>query len=109
MAPRTSEVAGMLAARDRAAGSAARAALLRDDEPVSSAGSSASPSATPVPAPSPTVVSVSAPKPASAAPASAKPSPTPAKTAPPGGAEAETGDTLARLRDAKRRRSGSDR
>jgi hypothetical protein len=28
---------------------------------------------------------------------------------PPGGAEAEAGDTLARLRDAKRRRSGSDR
>src|SRR5206468_5810225 len=31
MAPRTSEVAGMLAARDRAAGSEARAALLRSD------------------------------------------------------------------------------
>ncbi|MEA2544805.1 MAG: hypothetical protein QOI09_78, partial [Chloroflexota bacterium] len=32
MAPRTTEVAGMLAARDRAAGSAARAALMREDE-----------------------------------------------------------------------------
>ncbi len=32
MAPRTTEVAGMLAARDRAAGSATRAAMLRDDD-----------------------------------------------------------------------------
>ncbi|HET7702350.1 MAG TPA: hypothetical protein VFK35_03050, partial [Candidatus Limnocylindrales bacterium] len=93
MAPRTTEVAGMLAARDRAAGSATRAALMRTDDdaapvsrpiattPVASAGRS---DATPPPA-APTPAPTSAPAPAQAPAADGE------------------GDTLSRLRDAKRR------
>jgi uncharacterized membrane protein len=88
MAPRTVEVTGMLAARDRAAGSAARAALLRrDDDPRD---------------PGPVV---SAPARASAPPpAAAGPVPVAAATRPePAAPGTDAGDTLARLRDAKRR------
>ena len=95
MAPRTSDVAGMLAARDRAAGSAARAAMMRGDE----AGSGAAPAPAPAPA--------SAPRPAPTLAQRATP-PSPPPAAAPPAPEAPTppvdeGDTLSRLRDAKRR------
>jgi uncharacterized membrane protein len=99
VAPRTTQVAGMLAARDRAAGSAARAALLRSDD--AAAGSAAAPAATvagPAPRPAP-------PAPTAAAPAAAVPEAPPAPV-PPAAAPAappDEGDTLSRLRDAKRR------
>jgi len=93
VAPRPVEVAGMLAARDRAAGSSARAAILRGDvaatgEPARAAAPAAAPTATPTarPAAPPT-----APPPVAAAPA-----PIPD----------DSGDTIARLREAKRRARG---
>ena len=115
VAPRPAEVAGMLAARDRAAGSAARAAILRPDAatpgtsaaragltappPLRSAegGSGGSvPRASAAPAPPATSPGQAAPiTPAAPAPSAAPP------------AIAETGDTLARLREAKRRARGS--
>ena len=102
MAPRTAGVAGMLAARDRAAGSAARAALLRGDD-VATGSAAAAPVATvagPAARPAP-----SAPA-AAVAPAEAAPKPpTPAPVAPAAAPAAppDDGDTLSRLRDAKRR------
>ena len=109
VAPRTTEVAGMLAARDRAAGSASRAAMLRGDDTGqseraerASGGPVARPASTAVPArpggpsgPSPAttpVAPVAAPTPPAARP--------PAPTSP---AAIDDGDTLSRLRDAKRR------
>jgi uncharacterized membrane protein len=105
MAPRTVEVAGMLAARDRAAGSSARAALLRDPEPapVPVAGSTAGParpSAPPSPPAVPAASSTSvppAPKPSLA------PTPDPSPPVSPPAPAADEGDTQSRLRDAKRR------
>ncbi|HET9456287.1 MAG TPA: hypothetical protein VFO78_03020, partial [Candidatus Limnocylindrales bacterium] len=115
VAPRPAEVAGMLAARDRAAGSVARAALLRGDSAVEPAGSAA-------------VVDAAAMGRSlgtEAAPRSESPSPVRAPTvaaattssppAPPTGAAAGSStapadppdDTLARLREAKRRARGS--
>ncbi|HEX5823760.1 MAG TPA: VWA domain-containing protein [Candidatus Limnocylindrales bacterium] len=89
VAPRSTEVAGMLAARDRAAGSASRAALMRDDE---------APAATP--APRPTASSTRPVTTPSVAPAPPGPATAPLPTtAPP----IDDGDTLSRLRDAKRR------
>lgn len=85
-APRTAASEGMLAARERASGSAARAALLRkpgegsEPRPTSAGPASTMPASTPSSAPSP---------------AAAKPS-----------TEAEPADTLARLREAKRRARG---
>jgi uncharacterized membrane protein/Mg-chelatase subunit ChlD len=95
IAPRTAEVAGMLAARDRAAGSAARAALLRADEPLP-------PSAPPPAAPPPTRAGASSPSPATAPERASRPTSTkpPSLETP---MAADEGDTLARLRDAKRR------
>jgi uncharacterized membrane protein len=120
-APRTAAAAGMLAARDRAAGAASRAAILRSaDEagvdagattaatagavPAPIAGSRASrrlfgrarPSGTAAPAPAPTV------RPA-ARPAATAPEAPPEPPPPPGSTDA---DTLARLREAKRRARG---
>jgi uncharacterized membrane protein/Mg-chelatase subunit ChlD len=99
VAPRTTEVAGMLAARDRAAGSAARAALMREDDAPDVAAAAGAP--TPAPRPvAPATVSAAPARPVPApgpAPAAA-PAPTPAAAAP-----ADDGDTLSRLRDAKRR------
>jgi hypothetical protein len=115
MAPRTAAVAGMLAARDRAAGSASRAALLRPDEPPAgpspsstppasltspvrpaSAGTASRPeSAVSRSAAGPAAAPTSAPQPSAAPPASPPAAPAPAP--------ADEGDTLSRLRDAKRR------
>jgi uncharacterized membrane protein len=97
LTPRTAEVAGMLAARDRAAGSAARAALMRPPQ-------RASPSRPAVTAPAPEPSTAAALEPA------APDSPAPAAAAsPPAGSEDVPADTLAALREAKRRRSHSER
>jgi hypothetical protein len=94
VAARTMPVEGMLAARDRAAGAASRAALLRpDDGQAAPAAGPAAVKASPAQlAPKPTL------------PAPTKPGPaTPAPTAP---APPVEGDTLARLREAKKRARG---
>ncbi len=84
VAARPAPVAGMLAARDRATGDATRTALRRE------AGAGAVPPAAANPHASP-----------AAASAAAGPSPRPIE--PPGATANEPADTLARLRDAKRR------
>jgi uncharacterized membrane protein len=102
LAPRTAPAAALLAARERAAGASARAALLRSDaagEPAPSPiriGRDGESETSPAPAPRATAPGP-APAPASASSSSAPVAPTSA----PGG-----DDTLTRLRDAKRRRSG---
>jgi hypothetical protein len=129
-APRTVEVAGMLAARDRAAGTSARAALLRGDvaaDPSStgasgpagstgSAGSTGTAGATTKGAaratttttgPAPGSTSGRAAVPAAKAGPSTDVSPpgpsAPRPAAPASPTAADDGDTLSRLRDAKRR------
>ena len=105
----------MLAARDRAAGSAARAAILRGDSAADGPGSTAatSPAAT---APGATATGSGAgrprrepaePRPAAAAPPPAA-TPPPAAKPPPAStpAAADSADTLARLREAKKRARG---
>ena len=100
MAPRTSEVAGMLAARDRAAGSAARAALLRGEDataPDPSLSPTARATVAAPPAAPPPADSAAQPKPGQGSPAATPPTPPkPPETN-------DEGDTLSRLRDAKRR------
>ena len=107
VAPRTTGVAGMLAARDRAAGTAARAALLRGDGAGADAqGPGAVPLAAPVrPAstsapvrPAPTSAPVAAPTARLTAPSPPATPARPAVAPPP-----DEGDTLSRLREAKRR------
>jgi uncharacterized membrane protein len=107
VAPRPAEVAGMLAARDRAAGSSARAAILRGDV----AADNERPTATPLPltdeAPAPARAAV-APAPAPTPPATA-PTPAPAGATPAPAAPSvadDSGDALTRLREAKRRARG---
>jgi uncharacterized membrane protein len=94
-APRTAASEGMLAARERAAGGTARAALLRrSDAPTAGAAVAA-----------PSDASASRPLPPSAredAPQPAAPGAMPNADAP----RPEETDTLARLRDARRRRRG---
>jgi uncharacterized membrane protein len=81
---RTAEVSGMLAARERAAGAAARAALMRRDEvPVAPA--------------------AAAPVPASSVADAPKPEPAVAAAGPAREDTPEPVDTMARLREAKRR------
>jgi hypothetical protein len=97
-APRSTASEGMLAARERAAGSAARAALLRGPEAAGPA------PAIGAPVPDPRAGTPAAtPKPSTAAPSPtvAGPGPAIAPAVPP----AEP-DTLARLREAKRRARG---
>ena len=97
VAARPKPVEGMLAARDRAAGASARAALLRRESPEPGALRSTVEAASATPEPrSPTAPAASA---------------TPAPATSPSVAEqatgaAESGDTLARLREAKRRARG---
>ena len=115
-APRTAAGEGLFAARERATSASVRAAITRADAaptavaatPSEASVSAATAAAGAAPAPAPTVASTTAPtpvppKPATAAtttpPAAAAPSPTPA---PPPGAPAPA-DTMARLREAKRR------
>ena len=94
VAARPVPVAGLLAARDRAGGETARAALRREaaSEPQAAGLEPASASAPAAPAGPATHAAADAPAPAAAR----------AKE-PPGGAANEPADTLARLRDAKRR------
>jgi len=88
VAPRAAPVEGMLAARDRAGGETARAAIRRDAAPPG--GSAGSPGGASAP-------------PGASAPG-ARREPVPAPGAPTATAN-EPADTLARLRDAKRRAS----
>jgi hypothetical protein len=88
-APRTTAAAGMLAARDRAAGAGARAALRQPESP----GVETPESRPPVGGPQPT-------SPSAASGEDAAPATSPAPTT------AEPADTLARLREAKRRARG---
>jgi len=113
LSPRTTEVAGLLAARDRAAGSASRAAMLRGDDiagdergTVPAAGTTGPGSRiAPVRPAGPAATRGPAPGAGPAPTGSATPPPTPAvlstdaAPAPP----PDAGDTLSRLRDAKRR------
>jgi uncharacterized membrane protein/uncharacterized protein YegL len=95
VAARPKPVEGMLAARDRAAGASARAALLRGD--VSA-----------IRAPEPTRAQAPAGRRPIAAPEPTGPPLTdPAVPAPHPDAQPESSDTLARLREAKRRARGS--
>jgi hypothetical protein len=87
-APRTAASEGLLAARERAAGGAARAALLRPPEPPPPG--DVSPAAPAAPTPEGAVREIKA-TPAGSSQASPK---------------AEAADTLARLREAKRRARG---
>jgi uncharacterized membrane protein len=102
VAPRPVEVAGMLAARDRAAGSSARAAILRGDlaatgEPTASPPRVVVPTAAPAPR-----TKSAATGPAAAQPATLVPPP---RSAPVPAAD-DPDDTLSRLREAKRRKRG---
>ncbi|HET9345597.1 MAG TPA: VWA domain-containing protein [Candidatus Limnocylindrales bacterium] len=121
-APRPAQVSGLLAARDRAAGSSARAAILRGDsaadgatapQPDAPVNAPAASATTPAP-PRPAVSPAPAPRPAAPAPlappapaASSAGSAAASASAAPAGGPAESGDTLARLREAKRRARGS--
>ncbi len=105
MAPRPAVAEGLLAARDRATGTAARTAM-RAEEPVASpavATGTRGPAST-VPAPSTAAASASAAlRPAAERPAPTAPAPPPpAPQATPAPAD-PAADTMARLRDAKRR------
>jgi hypothetical protein len=115
-APRPVEVAGMLAARDRATGSAARSAILRADSAGAPPGSTAPTTATVEhPAASATPSRASAgptapPPPAKPAPPRPTSAPPPPPTATPPAAKPaadDSADTLARLREAKKRARGS--
>jgi hypothetical protein len=117
VAPRPVEIAGMLAARDRASGTAARAAMIRGDTAAAPTSTQSAVEAGNVerptmpkaaPAPARRVDRAPSEIPRVAGPQAAPP---PAATAPPPGPTAsrpaDSTDTLARLRDAKRRSRGS--
>jgi uncharacterized membrane protein len=107
VAPRPIEVAGMLAARDRAAGSSARAAILRGDVAAETEAAAVAEAAAATPA---------AARPAARSPLVAEQTPATAPARPPAPVNqpaipaappvSDGGDTLARLRDAKRRARG---
>ncbi len=125
VAARTQPVEGLFAARNRAGASGARSAIMREaaDQPDTSRGAvptaqaaatvapkSATPAgATPPPSPSPSPARPSAPSPAPTPPPAPPAAPaagaTPAPPTPPP-APATPEDTLARLREAKRRSRG---
>jgi uncharacterized membrane protein len=124
-APQTAASAGMLAARDRAAGGGARAALRRADaaeseqaarpqaRPEASVPKSATGTATratrATPPPASRPATSSTPSAAPAPPPAASPSPAPpqaAAPAPPASPPGDPTETLARLREAKRRARG---
>ncbi len=90
VAPRTATVESMLAARDRAGGSGARAAIMRSPAPAPSVPEDPKPAAAPTPEPA-------APTPTKPAPSAPAPAPEPTTASP------EETDTIARLREAKRR------
>jgi uncharacterized membrane protein len=94
-APRTAAASGMLAARDRAAGAASRAAILRSADEAGGAATAPLSAGAPADATAGPVTRTLPPE----APPEAPPEPPP----PPGSTDA---DTLARLREAKRRARG---
>jgi uncharacterized membrane protein/Mg-chelatase subunit ChlD len=107
VAPRPVEVAGMLAARDRAAGSSARAAILRGDVAATSEAMAAAPVVAPASAPVARVAPVAKPAPPAPAPAPPAQAVPPSRPAPaPMPAADDPPDTLTRLREAKRRKRG---
>ena len=112
-APRTAASEGMLAARERAAGGAARAALLRrPDEAAPSSGlPSKGTAAGPATGPAPTVPDIKAASRAASAASAGSASGASSRAPAAANAEApspkpEEMDTLARLREAKRRARG---
>jgi uncharacterized membrane protein len=113
VAPRPVEVAGMLAARDRAAGSSARAAILRGDVAANGeAASAAAATAPPAPAGHAGRAAKQAQPGGEMTGSAVPPAPVPGSAAPPApksappSAPADSADTLARLREAKRRARG---
>jgi len=118
VAPRPVEIAGMLAARDRASGSAARAAMIRGDSaaaiavpaavggPAASAASAAPETPRARPAERPDREAGDRPAAASGPAAPAAAPAAPPSAGPVGPKADEPGDTLARLREAKRRARG---
>jgi uncharacterized membrane protein len=94
VAPRPAVSEVLLAARNRASSDGARSALRAEPAPTPVTTSAATP------APTPTPKATSTPAPAPVAPPPAKTPPPPASAAP---AQPASSDTLARLRDAKRR------
>jgi len=98
-APRSAVAEGLLATRDRAGGEGARAALRRT-EPAGPSAASARP-APPTPTPAAAPVSTTVPPPAGTSVPAASPS-----AAAPASSPGDPTDTLARLRDAKRRARG---
>jgi hypothetical protein len=107
-APRTATGEGLFAARERASGAPSRAAL-RTTPTEATVTSPAAPAAAPTTTATPTVSRATKPAtrpaPSPAAPAAPAPSPKPAGTAERGAtpAAADPSDTMARLREAKRR------
>jgi uncharacterized membrane protein len=129
VAARTTTAEGMLAARERAGGAGARSAMLREasdraaseaarrDEAIATVDREATampvppPAAPPAPAPSPTTAGPSVPPASPTAAASPAPPASPtaaASPAPPASPTAAAGadDTIARLREAKKRTRG---
>ena len=98
-APRTAAAEGMLASRERAAGGVARAALLRRPDSAAPGATGSAPSGPASPATAPARVRDIRPA-GTSTPSAEKP------TAAPAAAEPEPMDTLARLREAKRRARG---
>jgi uncharacterized membrane protein/Mg-chelatase subunit ChlD len=114
VAPRPVEIAGMLAARDRASGSAARAAMIRGDSaaaaappsgPLKAADAAGGGRATASRAVQPERVAGPKPTRTPADPVARPPIPPPATSPSPSKPE-ESSDTLAKLREAKRRARG---
>jgi len=104
VSPRPVEIAGMLAARDRASGAAARAAIIRGD---SAPRPTQAPPLTPAPQPTPARVRPAERAPSATLPAAPPPAATPTAADPSAPKPADAADTLSRLRDAKRRARGN--
>jgi Ca-activated chloride channel homolog len=92
--PRTATAESLLGARERAAGSSARAALMTSPTATDEATATERTPATASPTPPPAPTAPPAPKPSAEPEAPATPKPCP---------EPDSSDTIARLRDAKRR------
>ncbi len=105
VSPRPVEIAGMLAARDRASGAAARAAIIHGDSAPRP--TQAAPPLTSAPQPTPARVRPAERAPSATLPAAPPPAATPTAADPSAPKPADAADTLARLRDAKRRARGN--
>ena len=105
VSPRPVEIAGMLAARDRASGAAARAAIIHGDSAPRP--TQAAPPLTSAPQPTPARVRPAERAPSATLPAAPPPAATPTAADPSAPKPADAADTLSRLRDAKRRARGN--